>query len=76
MRPIDFDPYSLENRPDYSDQLRTDQELLESGAIYVQLRDPRPEEEKVIGDLDMIPFAIFDDAVFYGSPNTVDHLQW
>jgi hypothetical protein len=53
MRPIDFDVYTLINREDYSEQLEWVQSLLDSGGVYVQLRDPNPYEKKAIEDLDI-----------------------
>lgn len=53
MRPIDFDVYTLSNREDYSEQLEWVQSLLDSGGVYVQLRDPNPYEKEAIEDLDI-----------------------
>lgn len=72
MRPIDFDPYSLDNREDYQQQLKFAQNLLDSGeAVFVQLREPRPEEENVIEDLDLQIIESYDEATFYTSPATI-----
>ncbi len=53
MRPINFDVYSLTTREDYGEQLEWVQSLLDSGGVYVQLRDPNPYEREAIEDLDI-----------------------
>ena len=53
MRPISFDVYKLTNREDYSEQLEWVQSLLNGGGVYVQLRDPSPDDIEAIEDLDI-----------------------
>ena len=65
MRPINFDVYKLTNREDYSEQLEWAQSLLDSGGVFVQLRDPNPHEREAIEDLDIEVRYTFPTAWIY-----------
>jgi len=67
MRPIGFDNYSLQYRQDYEDQIDFVQGLLDSGAVYIQMRDPSQEELDVINDLEIEPVLVIHDATIYTS---------